>query len=168
MDGMNNTNQNNQQQYVGNTYDNQQVQQAQQAQQAQQNGYIQTPGEQPNYQQQNYQQQNYQQFNSFNAQPQQGPINQYMTWLIAGGVQALCLCCCCSWMSLVTSIVTIVFAVMANQAYNSNDLHSYHKNINIAKYANIVGWVLLVIGFVINIVAGWFTHILNTISNNIQ
>lgn len=165
MDGMNNTNQNNQQQqqYVGNAYDHQQVQQTQQAQQAQQSGYIQTPGAQPNYQQQNYQQ-----FNNFNNQPQQGPINQYMTWLIAGAVQALCLCCCCSWMSLATSIVTIVFAVIANQAYNSNDLRSYHKNINIAKYANIVGWVLLVIGFVINLVAGWFTHILNTISNNMQ
>lgn len=167
MDNMNGMNQNEQQQqqYVGNTYDNQQVQQEKQAQQ--QNGYIQTPGSQPNYQQQNYQQQNYQQGYQQGYQ-QQGIVNQYMTWLIAGAVQVLCLCCCCSWMSLITGIMTIVFAVLANQAYNSNDQMAYYKNIKIAKISNIVGWVLLLVGIVINMVAGIFANILNTISNNIQ
>lgn len=84
-----------------------------------------------------------------------GMAPNVMLWIVLGAVQALFICCC-NVLSFLAGVATIILACMANTAFNTGNMKGYQDNIKYAKIVNIAGWVLMVLGFILNIVFGLF------------
>lgn len=95
----------------------------------------------------------------YNMNNTTGSAPDYMVWLILGIVQIM-LICCCNLLSLVTGILTVVFAVSANNQYKVGNMIDYQSKMKTAKIINIVGWLLMVVNFIIGFFGGLFELIL--------
>lgn len=100
--------------------------------------------------------------NGFNNGMNMGGMNQtpmnapdYMLWLILGIIQ-ICLVCCCSFPTAICGIITVIAICSANTWYKSGNIGMYQAKLKTAKLANIIGWALMIIIFVVNIVGGIF------------
>lgn len=113
---------------------------------------------QNSYNQNNYNGMN----NTFNQSVGQGSAPDYMLWLILGIVQ-ICLICCCNIFSCVCGIITVIMAVQANNYFKYGNYTMYQARIKSAKIANIIGWALIVVSIVLNIVTGVFSTIANSL-----
>lgn len=96
--------------------------------------------------------------NNFNQPVGQGNAPDYMLWLILGIVQ-ICLICCCNIFSCVCGVITVIMAVQANNYFKYGDYNMYQARIKSAKIVNIIGWALIVVSIVLNIVTGVFSAI---------
>lgn len=85
---------------------------------------------------------------------------QYLLWLILGILQSLSICCC-NWFGVVTGILTIVMVVRAKKAFQRGDMYRSMSSLKAAMIINIIGWVLLIVTSIVNIVAGTFSVIFN-------
>lgn len=102
----------------------------------------------------------------FNSQPvnNMGGVNapDYMLWLILGIAQLVTMCCC-NCTGLIFGGLTVFFAVKANNKYKVGDAYGHQHDIKIAKILNIVGWVLMFGGTIINFVTGTFTTVMESV-----
>lgn len=88
-------------------------------------------------------------YNGMNMQYNLGNAPNYILWLILGIIQ-ICSVCCCGIPTMVCGIVTVIFAVTANQQFQQGNAVLYIKKMRAAKIWNIIGWVLLVLSFILN------------------
>ena len=66
---------------------------------------------------------------------------KYTLWLVLGIVQIVAGCCCSGGIAtLVTGILTIVFANNGNSAYKSGDMETHDSKMKTAMIVNIIGW----------------------------
>lgn len=72
--------------------------------------------------------------------------------LVLGIIQVLGICCC-NMFTFIFGVLTIVFAVKADEDYKSGR-HYYYENLKTAKVFNIIGWVFFVTGLFISIIGG--------------
>lgn len=100
-----------------------------------------------------------QQNQNFNQQPN-GNAPDYMLWLVLGIVQILTLCCC-NCFTFIFGIITVIFACTANTAFKQGNLNSYAEKIRLAKIMNIIGWALIAVSVILNLVTGVFSSILS-------
>lgn len=90
-----------------------------------------------------------------NSNINNGSAPDYMLWLVLGIVQ-ICTLCCCNCFTFIFGILTVIFACIANTAFKNGNMVEYHSKIKLAKILNIVGWVLLIGGTILNFVMGVF------------
>ena len=101
---------------------------------------------------QNFNNQNYNNYNQgqYNAPAPGEKSPKYTLWLVLGIVQIVAgFCCAGGIFTLVTGILTIVFANNANTAYQLGDMATHDSKIKSAMIMNIIGWVLAVIIFIL-------------------
>ena len=118
-----------------------------------------------NQNQNNYSQGNYNNGMNMNTNfvPQQGSAPDYTLWLILGIVQ-ICLICCCNIFTCVCGIITVVSICQANNYFKTGNLPMYQGKLKTAKTANIIGWALIVLSLIINIVTGMFSSVMDIIN----
>ena len=105
-----------------------------------------------------------QQFNNMNGQMQNMNAPDYMLWLILGIIQ-ICSLCCCNCAGLIFGILTTVFVITANKAFKMGDNITYQSKMKTAKIINLIGWGLMVVGWVIEIVSGIFNSVINNVKS---
>lgn len=108
-----------------------------------------------------YMNQNTQQVNA--QLPNNGNVPGYMLWLLLGIAQILTLCCC-NCITFIFGILTVVFACIANNQFKQGNIIMSTANIKKAKIFNILGWLLIIVNFVINLLLGVFEYIGNYIT----
>lgn len=79
-------------------------------------------------------------------------------WFILGIVQ-VCLICCCNYLTFITGIITLIFASKAKSFIGFGNQYQAKEYVNKAKIVNLIGWGLMVINIVINIISGVFSVI---------
>lgn len=100
---------------------------------------------------------------NMNQQPTTtGNAPDYMLWLILGIVQ-ICSLCCCNCFTFIAGILTVIFVCGANNMYKIGDMMTYASKMKTAKIINIIGWALIIVSIVINIVTGIFNSIMSYI-----
>lgn len=87
----------------------------------------------------------------------------FMLWLILGLIQTIS-CCCGGCIALITGIITIVFACMANDCYKSNNMAVYQSKMQVAKIVNIIGWILSVLCIIASIFTGVFNKVMELVN----
>lgn len=90
----------------------------------------------------------------YSPQRPQGNTPEFTLWLVLGILQILL--CCCNCTSLITGILSIVFAAMADNSYKKGDFASYESHIKVAKIVNLIGWGLVVLLPIITAICGNF------------
>ena len=91
---------------------------------------------------------------------------KYTLWLVLGIVQIVAGCCCSGGIfTLVTGILTIVFANNGNTAYKSGDMLTHDSKMKTAMIINIAGWVIAVIVFILALVTGAFQGIADAMNS---
>lgn len=74
---------------------------------------------------------------------------------ILGIIQVL-MVCCCNFMTFIAGIVTLVLVSKAKSIHGYGNQQQASNMVTKAKIANVVGWILLVLNTIINLVAGVF------------
>lgn len=103
------------------------------------------------------------QYNSFDPLLAQKFTARYMIWLILGIAQSLSLCCC-NWFGVLTGIATIVLVLKAKKEFNRGNLYKSVSNLKIAGIINIIGWVILVVVSILNLIFGTFQVLFSPIN----
>lgn len=113
-------------------------------------GYFESPVNNGGYNQNNFEAN--QQFMQGNN-PMDNGAKEYVLWLVLGIIQALSICCC-NWVAVITGTITIIFAIQANSQRLMGNYYAFKKKIGVAKVVNLIGWGLMVVSIVLNLVFG--------------
>ena len=93
-----------------------------------------------------------------------GNAQDYMLWLILSIIQ-ICSLCCCNCIGFIFGIISLIFVITANNAYKAGNINLYASKIKTAKIINIIGWVGMILSFIIGMVMGIFNNMANSLSN---
>lgn len=103
----------------------------------------------------------------FNNQANTNPnAPNYILWLVLGIVQTCSFCCCCTgFVTFIFGIITIILAVVANNYFKQGNMILYRARMKAAMIVNIVGWVVMLIGFFIGLATGLLERFATALSN---
>jgi hypothetical protein len=73
--------------------------------------------------------------------------------------------CCCNVVSLVLGIISIVYLTQANSFFKMGNMAMYEAKIKVSKILIIVGYALIVLGIILNIVSGAFSTIVSILNS---
>ena len=91
---------------------------------------------------------------------------KYTLWLVLAIVQIVAGCCCSGGIfTLITGVLTIVFANNGNAAYKMGDMETHDSKMKAAMIVNIIGWVISVVMFIIMMLTGAFQGFANAMSS---
>ena len=86
------------------------------------------------------------------------PNTDITIWTVLGIIQII-LVCCCNFTTFITGIITMVFISKAKTALYTSDVQSFTSYVKSAKIANLIGWGLMILNILLNVVLGTFSFV---------